>query len=93
MSHHARQLAKTLQNSILHPSITDVKEGLLAVDCLHYVTPKLAHDIFKSLEAATGDTYPRVKALIQESARFNGKILEGAKSREEACSFDPQLIK
>ena len=89
----ARYLAKTYQDEILHPDTADEKAGLFAIDCLFYVAPKQAYDISKALEEAAANTYPRVNALFRESARFNGKILHGAKSREEACAFDPALIK
>jgi len=89
----ARYLAKTLQDSITHPDTADEKAGSLAISCLFYIAPDRAYDISKKLEEAAANTYPRVRALFRESARFNGKILHGAKSREEACAFDQTLIK
>lgn len=89
----ARYYAKTLQDSITHPDTTDGISDLYAVDCLHYIAPERAHEIVAVLQAAAANTYPRVRALFKESARFNGTILHGAKSREEACAFDPALIK
>ncbi len=88
-----RQLAKTLQESILHPETVDAKPGLFAITCLYYVTPQQASEIIDTLQAAAGNTRARASALIRESAKFNGKIFEGAGSREEACAFDPALVK
>lgn len=88
----ARQLAKSLQESIVHPDTAD-ERGLFAVDCLFYIVPEKAGEIIDRLQAAAANTYPRVRALVKESARFSGKILIRAKNREEACGFDPLLIK
>lgn len=88
-----RHLAKNLQEAVVHPEATEEKPGTFAVDCLHYITPDQAYEIVETIQAETANTYARTRALIKESARFNGKILRHAVNQAEACAFDPSLTK
>lgn len=89
----AMQLAKTFQNDITNPASTDYKTGMFAVICLRYIAHDDTTDILQTIQSAMANTSARSRALIKFDAKFNGKILSSANSREEACAFDPNLVR
>jgi hypothetical protein len=88
-----RELAKSVQTSIVDPNHPNGQQDLFVVDCLHYVAGDKSTEILTEIEFLTANTSARARNLYKESARFSGTMLRGARSKAEACAYNPELLK
>jgi len=88
-----RELAKSIQTSIVNPNHPNGQQDLFIVNCLHYIVGDKALDIITELESITANTSARARNLYKDSARVSGTMLRGARSKEQACAYNPELLK
>lgn len=88
----ARELHRGMQDQLANPKTWDEKRALFPVNCIYYVAPALAERVVDEIQARTIDSRARLRAFWKANARDSGSILPKARSRSEACSFDPRLL-